>query len=676
MMSRVSASLLVGILSVGSVNAWVPVAPASRTASRTSSISSGNAGLFFSQSQSQTQLHMSSTETEPTDDTTTEAPATPSAPEKAPVAPSTNTKALYKDLVEFNKALNKLAEQCADPSLPSQSVIARAADCETAYREVMAESIYHSNNVDSSAEAGSDKKKWHPDIISFNTVLKAWGRCCATMAETNKSPAALAASSNKVSLADISSVPVYTARDAADRANNWLNQQTAAAEKAIEKAAESNDNKKIVAPAMPDVQSFNIVMDAWAKSRATEAPAKVEALLHQLERMDGLEADSLTYNALVDAYAYSDAPDRLEKLQGLWADMDRLQKETNGRIRPTFRTVNSILHAHSRSVQELERNYNARNNFQTNIANGNNNNASTRNSNHNNHDDTSLQATKIAAAAEKILRDCLRNHEATGDATDQPDVMTFTTVMDAYARCGTMSGAQNAERLLTELKNVYRDTGNERFRPNSYTYTTVISAWKRTMVPQGPARAQELLEELLAEKDLAPDSRAFTSTIQCWARSRDGKKAAKALQLLQRMKQISEKWPDAAPTLISYNTAIDACARTRGDAEQQTAALKIAFAIFKAVNVSEVMDPNHVTYATLLKAASFLMPPGDERNKVAEAVFSKAVAAGMVEGAVVKNLQKATDASVLQRLLKDMQEAGSGHIDYRRIPPLWSKHVK
>jgi hypothetical protein len=146
--------------------------------------------------------------------------------------------------------------------------------------------------------------------------------------------------------------------------------------------------------------------------------------------------------------------------------------------------------------------------------------------------------------------------------------------------------------------------------------------------------------------------------------------------LLQRMKQVSETWPDAAPTLISYNTAIDACARTRGDAEQQTAALKIAFAIFKAVNVSEVMDANHVTYATLLKAASFLMPPGDERNKVAEAVFSKAVAAGMVEGAVVKNLQKATDASVLQRLLKDMQEAGSGHIDYRRIPPLWSKHVK
>lgn len=692
MMSRVSVSLLVGILSVSSVAAWVPESPASRSCSctRTASTScSPGTGYISSQSQTQiktqtqTQLHMSSS-TEAvgddidTNDSSTAATATTTTPSTpAPTAPSTNTKALYKDLVEFNKALNKLAEQCADPSLPSQSVIARAADCETAYREVMAESIYQSNNANDS-DANNDKKKWHPDIISFNTVLKAWGRCCATMAETNKSPAALASASNsKVSLSDISSVPVYTARDAADRANNWLNQQTSAAEKALERAAEqSNDGVKIVAPAMPDVQSFNIVMDAWAKSRAAEAPVRVEALLHQLERMDGLEADSLTYNALVDAYAYSDAPDRLEKLQQLWADMDRLQKETAGRIRPTFRTVNSILHAHSRSVQELERTYNSRNNFQTNVANGNNNNASTRNSNHNNHDDTSLQATRIAAAAEKILRDCLRNHEATGDSTDQPDVMTFTTVMDAYARCGTMSGAQNAERLLTELKNVYKDTKNDRFRPNSYTYTTVISAWKRTMVPQGPARAQELLEELLAETDLAPDSRAFTSTIQCWARSRDGKKAAKALQLLQRMKQVSVKWPDAAPTLISYNTAIDACARTRGDADQQTAALKIAFAIFKAVNVSEVMQPNHVTYATLLKAASFLMPPGDERNKVAEAVFSKAVAAGMVEGAVVKNLQKATDASVLQRLLKDMQEAGSGHIDYRRIPPLWSKHVK
>jgi len=558
----------------------------------------------------------------------------------------------YKDLVAFNQALNRLAEQCADPT---ESVIARAADAEAAYKEAVA---------DSCTTGTGTAALWYPDVISLNTLLKAWKSCCQSMAESSKSPVAMgAAVGQTVSLADISSVPVYTAKDAAQRATDWLNEHLDTAATAATDTDGTNASTETTAAAapvvQPDVQSFNIVMDAWAKSRAPEAPERVEALLEQLTSLPGLEPDSLTYNALVDAYAYSTQQNRLEKLQKLWADMDRLQKETNGRIKATIRTVNSILHAHGKFIQELESGYNHQNRYDP-----------------NNRNENGRVAAMTAAAAEAILRDCLATAEATGELTDQPDVMTYTTVMDAYARCGSLAGAQHAERLLQELKTLYQETKNERYRPNSYTYTTVISAWKRTTMAQGPSRAQELLEELLAETDIAPDSRAFTSTIQCWARSRDVVKATKALQLLQKMKQVSVKWPEAAPTLVSYNTAIDACARTRGDADQQTAALKIAFAVFKAVQVSETMQPNHITYATLLKASAFLMPPGEERNKVAEAVFSKAVVAGMVEGGVIKNLQKATDASVLRRLLGEMQDAGSGHIDFRRIPPAWSKYVR
>lgn len=108
---------------------------------------------------------------------------------------------------------------------------------------------------------------------------------------------------------------------------------------------------------------------------------------------------------------------------------------------------------------------------------------------------------------------------------------------------------------------------------------------------------------------------------------------------------------------------------------QQTDALKIAFAILKAIQAESDMQPNHVTFATLLKATAALMPAGEERNKVATAVFSKAQQAGMVDYYTLANLRKAVEVYVLQSLLKDMADSKTGFIDYNKIPQPWCKNV-
>jgi hypothetical protein len=255
--------------------------------------------------------------------------------------------------------------------------------------------------------------------------------------------------------------------------------------------------------------------------------------------------------------------------------------------------------------------------------------------------------------------------------------------MECLARCGNLQSAEKAEELFAELKEYYSRTKNDRFKPSVYTYTTLIKTWSRSYDVKAPIRAEELLEELLERTDgVKANSMVFTAVIQCWARSRDFSKAARALKLLQRMRKIAEETnnPSFAASLMPYNAAIDTCSRTRGNAAQQTAALKIAFAILKAIEQqpeNSVVKANHVTFATLLKGVSFLLPPGNERNKIAQAVFEKAVAASQVDVTVLKTLQKACDSSVLQDLLsKGMPEPKKGHYDYERIPTQWSRNVR
>ena len=118
----------------------------------------------------------------------------------------------------LNRQLDQLARKCGNPQ---EHVILLASQCED---------LFHASpNV---------------DIVSFNTVLKAWAKTCAALAEQSKSfhVATIVGSS------EIPSVPVYTARDAAERATNLLLE--------MERTAEEDPEATIV----PDTASYNSVI--------------------------------------------------------------------------------------------------------------------------------------------------------------------------------------------------------------------------------------------------------------------------------------------------------------------------------------------------------------------------------------------------------------------------------
>jgi hypothetical protein len=131
----------------------------------------------------------------------------------------------WKDLQQFNVELDRLAELSGKHGQP---VISRAAECEAAWEKQV-------QDHDTSRTVA-------PDTVSFNTVLKAWSKCCQALTDSDRKPQLTQELGH--------SVPVYTPRDAAERATTLLLKQL-----------DTKDGS------VPDVTSFNVVIGESQKEK-------------------------------------------------------------------------------------------------------------------------------------------------------------------------------------------------------------------------------------------------------------------------------------------------------------------------------------------------------------------------------------------------------------------------
>jgi hypothetical protein len=528
------------------------------------------------------------------------------------------TSSAFNNLNEFNVHLEKLADKCGSMKEP---VISRAAECQ----ELWDRHRKDGKNGES-IDGDNDSIHFEPDIVSFRNILTAWSKCARTLALGRHSVDGMHSARDHPTTEDGSAVDVYTPLDAAKRATTLL-----------------------LAHPEPDLDSYNIVVDAWSKSRVAEAPEAAERLLRRMLDADtALEPNTRTYNLLIEAWANSNKGNSLEKVMQIYGHMGNLNKQGKD-VTPNIRTINAVLHAHAKRAGQLTT-QGSTEGFE--------------------------QARACADTAYGILQDAKKRYEESGSLGDMPDVETYTSVMDVYSRCGTYGACRQTEDLLEELKELHVRTNNRRYKPNFRTYTAAITAWSRTRSNDSPKRVEELLEEMARDPVVKPNSKTYTVAIQCWARSRDPLKAKRVLKILMDLREQYKTTGNAEirPTTQTYNNAIDACARCQGSVEQQTEAMKIAFAVLKTIETDKACNPNAATYSTLIRALSFLMPPGKDRDQLASMVFEKAKNAGLVDFACVKNLHRSVDRETLREQL-DGNVDHNGVFKYEELPQAWSTHV-
>lgn len=556
----------------------------------------------------------------------------------------------YDNLQSFNGALRTIAVQCNEDNI---DVISRATVAEAL--------LYKLNmNADSSFQA---------DTESYNLLLKIWTRGAAALSEGKG-----VGDINQVYHAlddipeELAHEGVYSAKDAAERSSSILNDM-------VERYLRGDS-----VTAVPTTESFNLVIQGWIRSYAG-AELVVERVLDLFDRMKewsesgvtGSDEDDHivngdagkwiqispntdTYSSVIDTYAQvNDGQVVVTEVEKL-LDFLRENYDENGddtsSLKPTIKVANAAIIAISK--YKPDERYKGKH-----------------------------EKWDKAKKAQEIYNEWRKIYKKSGDDVFKPNCQTYTSVISAYSRCGCTAAAERAQGLFDALISEYETSGDKHMKPIAKTFTELINAWAYSNDPKSGAKTDALIQimEDMYEDDvknkvggtsgLKPNSRTYGAAILAWGRSSNPQKPQRILQLLKSLNDHFKKSGDKSmkPTLHTYNTAIDACTKCRGSTEEQTFALKVAFAINKAIFAAGI-EPNYVSYRSLLKAASNLVPPGEERNAILKAVFDKCKNAGQVDDTVLKTLQMG-DLSTFYDIVKVTRK----NVPLDALPREWSRNI-
>lgn len=428
-----------------------------------------------------------------------------------------------------------------------------------------------------------------------------------------------------------------------------------------------------------------ISQDKASKNKAAQEAHDILWKLEQLQR-----ADTVTYNLVLNALAKSTLQDSAQQAQKILQRMEHVYQtqlhsvehpdgETDGiiTVKPNVRTYSTVIDALTKSP--------------------------------------GMEPTDAAQASQELLERLGYLYEATGDIDFQPNTIMYNSVMNSWAKTGTMTGALNAMKLLEYMeepdtpcepdvityntcihawaKCKTKESGEQAelllrrmehrrsmtCKPNIRTYSSCIDAWCSSNSPSAARRAHSLLDELEAiyeetsDVNMQPNAFTYSSVINAHAKSKQSeKKAVSALQVLKRMKEMYEsgKNPQAKPTIVSYNSVLNACATTFGRSigtreeerttdtsvvtnQSQHLALGIVRVIYRELtHDNSEITPDHFTYGTVLKACANLMTPlDDEALLFIRDVFEKCCSDGQVSFGVLFQLRQAAPIELYRDLI-------------------------
>ena len=302
------------------------------------------------------------------------------------------------------------------------------------------------------------------------------------------------------------------------------------------------------------------------------------------------------------------------------------------------------------------------------------------------------------------------------------DAISYNACIHAWARCGSKESGDMAETILKRMKEqatrakssdydedyFHTNIRQSYVEPNIRTYSSVIDAWSRSNCPTAASRAQAILDEMekiyeeTGDKTIQPNTVTYSTVINAHARSRDmDNKAAAALQILNNMKKLCSSGVNdqAKPTIVTYNSVLNACATTygvrssqrrtskrssqdeqdkTGKSASQSLALGIVKDLYKELTRKSDIRPDHFTYGTVLKACANLMSPGDDDAiPFIREVFDQCCADGQVSFGVCFQLRQAVPVDIYRELIPaDSIDESNGHFIIEKMPHQWRKNVK
>jgi len=384
-------------------------------------------------------------------------------------------------------------------------------------------------------------------------------------------------------------------------------------------------------PSEPDTVSFNTVLSAWSKSRQRNAAQRAEDILKHMERRyesrtTKIVPDTTSYTSVIHAWSRSGHPQRHEKAGNILARMHAAYKRGNEDAKPNAMVYNTMINVWAKS-----------------------------------------QDPNSAKLAMNILG-LMRKQGL------RPDVFTYTSLMDLYAKQGTLEAAEKARALLDEMEREYNETGIREIKPNVRTYTSVINAIARTR--KNPQEAEAILDRML-DANVQPDVVCYNAVINAYGWSDLEGKEQHAYAVLDRMLRSYKSGNTySKPDIITCNSILNSCAFAIGN--DRAAAMLVAINTLEKFQSAapEFGWPNHITFGSMLTAISRQMPQSEKRCDLAEATFWQCCEAGHVSTLVVHSLRGAVTPQRLKKILGSALIANNEHLfkfEMRELPAKWKQ---
>lgn len=278
----------------------------------------------------------------------------------------------------------------------------------------------------------------------------------------------------------------------------------------------------------------------------------------------------------------------------------------------------------------------------------------------------------------------------------QPRTVSFNAVLGAWGRAPLSPSSPSAFEsqpsstswqrscdILKFMEKLYYVEGDTMVEPDRVSYSLVLKTLARHKTDGRAApKADQILrfvEKKYRNGDLSwrPDTLLFNTVMGCWSHSHSKGSYRKTRGILDRQTSLflsldgKAGSDDCRPDIYGFTTVLSSCAMEPGDDTERAKAFNVARSTYIQFlsNKDQYGSPNHVTYGTMLKCVSKLLPRNSpERKKWAKKVFNQAIANGCVGDMVLSRLRESTSSA------KEYKALMRGHAK-KDLPASWTRKV-
>lgn len=267
-------------------------------------------------------------------------------------------------------------------------------------------------------------------------------------------------------------------------------------------------------PFQPPTQSLNWVLSTWA---ACARPDRAHDLLRRVQHLVPLS--TVSYNCLLAAYAkLGNGPAVEQVLQDMCQQWESEYEQSDEQdvlleefLKPDIVSWNTALSAWAKS------------------------------------------SAPDAGARAQALLECMCDPENMSGV--QPDLKALNTVLVCLARSKGDDSVDRAREVLQQMEE-WHASGDLEEPPDLFSYTTVLNAYAKAGRPQ---EAQDLFEELYrsfvdGEKQLKPTLTLFNTLLEAWSRAGNLEQTRSLFQILRQAHELG--FLDTGPNTATYNIVL------------------------------------------------------------------------------------------------------------------------